>query len=162
MGGDDRVTPAEKLSAGQPAAAEGIDGIRERLQAFFAQERTVAAAYVFGSRAAGCPRPHSDVDIAVILPAGLEAEAAFWERVRLMGRLEDALHPLPVDVVDLERVPPLFAHEIIHSSVLLCEHDRDRRVLVEAARQAEYLDFYPYLRYYRKEVLGLDSPGTDP
>lgn len=102
------------------------------------------------------------MDVAIILPAGLKAEAAFWERVRLLGQLEDLLRPWQVDVVDLERVPPLFFHEILRSSVLLCEHDPDRRILVEAARQAEYLDFLPRLQYYRKEVLGLDGPGTPP
>jgi len=64
--------------------------------------------------------------------------------------------------VDLERVPPLLAHEILRSPVLLCEHDPDRRIVVEAGRQAEYLDFVPRLQYYRREVLGLEGPGTCP
>lgn len=46
--------------------------------------------------------------------------------------------------------------------MLLCEHDPGRRVVVEAKRQAEYFDFIPRLQYYRKEVLGLDGPGTHP
>ena len=136
--------------------------IPSRLRAFFAQERTVAAAYLFGSRAEATARPDSDVDIAVILATDLEPDEAFWERVRLFGRLEDLMHPLQVDVVDLERVPPLLAHEILRSHVLLCEHEPDRRIMVEARRQAEYLDFVPRLQYYRKEVLGLEGPGTCP
>jgi predicted nucleotidyltransferase len=131
-----------------------------RLLPFFAQEPSVAAAYLFGSRARATSRLDSDVDIAVILPANLTVEEAFWEQVRLLGLLEAELHPLDVDVVDLVRVPPLLAHEIIRCHVLLCEHDPDRRAVVEAKRQAEYLDFLPRLQYYRKEVLGLDGPGT--
>ncbi len=136
--------------------------ILSRLRSFFAQERSVAAAYLFGSQASGAAHPESDVDLAVILPAGLEPEEAFWERVRLQGQVEDLLRPRPVDVVDLERAPALLAHEILSSHVLLCEHDPDRRVMVEAKRQAEYLDFLPRLKHYRKEVLGLDGPGTHP
>jgi predicted nucleotidyltransferase len=131
-----------------------------RLRAFFAREQAVAAAYLFGSQASGTARPASDVDLAVILPAGLEPEEAFWERVRLQGLAEDLLRPRPVDVVDLERVPALLAHEILSNCFLLGEHDPDRRVMVEARRQAEYLDFLPRLQYYRREVLGLDGPGT--
>lgn len=137
-------------------------GILSRLRDFFAQERAVAAAYLFGSRANGTARSNSDVDVAVILPADLEPEQAFAERLRLLGQLEDLLRPLPVDVVDLERVPPLLAHEILCPRVLLCEHDPDRRITVEVKQQAEYLDFVPRLQYYRKEVLGLDGPGTHP
>lgn len=111
--------------------------LRSRLTTFFADEPGVAAAYLFGSRAAGTARPESDVDVAVILAANLKPEEAFWERVRLQGALEDALRPYPVDVVDLERVPPLLAHEVLRSGVLLCEPDPDRRVMVEARRQAE-------------------------
>ena len=130
------------------------------LRRFFAQESSVAAAYLFGSQAEGTSRPASDIDLAVILAAGLKTEAAFWERVRLLGRLEEMLSPQKVDLVDLERVPPLLAHEILRHAVLLYEGDPDRRVLVEAKRQDEYLDFLPRLQSYRKEVLGLDGPGT--
>lgn len=147
-------------SGGKESTADG--DIPSRLRSFFAKERTVAAAYLFGSRVQGTARPDSDVDIAVILPAALEEEEAFSERIRLLGQLEDLLQPRQVDVVDLERVPPLLAHEVLRSSVLLCEHDPDRRIIVEAKRQAEYLDFVPRLQYYRKEVLGVEGPGTCP
>lgn len=89
------------------------------LRSFFAQEPSVAAAYLFGSRAQATSRPDSDVDIAVILPAHLTVEEGFWERVRLLELLEAELHPLHVELADLARVPPLLAHEVIrfHASV---------------------------------------------
>lgn len=119
----------------------------------------MSAAHLFGSQANETARPDSDVDVAVILTTDLDPNQAFWERIRLLGQLEDLMHPWKVDLVDLERVPPLLAHEIF-SHLLLCEHNPDRRIMVEAKRQAEYLDFVPRLQYYRKEVLGLDGPGT--
>lgn len=41
---------------------------------------------------------HSDVDVAVVFPAGLSKDEAFWRRVRLQSALEDLLRPLAVDV----------------------------------------------------------------
>lgn len=127
------------------------------LNHYFAQEKTLAAAYLFGSRATGSFRPNSDIDVAIILPAELDTVSAFWERVRVQNNLQDLLPSLGADILDLERVPPRIAHEILRTGALLCEHDAERRVLVEVKRQSEYLDFLPRLRYYRKEVLGLDG-----
>ena len=128
-----------------------------RLQDYFTHAKTVPAAYLFGSRFSGQFRADSDIDIAVILPSGLTAEEAFWEASDIKEDLESVFRPIKVDVLDFERISCRMAHEVLKTGVLVAQGDEDRRAEVEARRQSEYLDFLPRLRYYRKEVLGLDQ-----
>jgi len=132
-----------------------------RLRDFFTRERPVPAAYLFGSRATGGYTAESDLDIAVILPADLGLEDAFWECASIKDALEVLFRPIPVDVLDLERIPCRIAHEILKTGILIVQNDEGRRVEVEARRQSEYLDFLPRLQYYRREVLGIDRERTD-
>lgn len=127
-----------------------------RLQAYFSREKPIPAAYLFGSRASGRFCADSDIDVAVILPPGLSAEDAFWESAAIKEDLETTFRPTKVDVLDMERIPCRITHEVLKTGVLITQNDESRRVEVEARRQSEYLDFLPRLRYYRKEVLGLD------
>jgi predicted nucleotidyltransferase len=128
-----------------------------RLQDYFTREKMVSAAYLFGSRSSGQFGADSDIDIAVILPRGRDAEQAFWELAEIKEDLESAFRPITVDVLDFERIPCRIAHEVLKTGVLIAQSDEDRRVEVEVRRQSEYLDFLPRLKYYRREVLGLDQ-----
>lgn len=70
--------------------------------------------YLFGSRAAGAPRPGSDYDIGI--DPGQELP------VGLLSRLREALEELPVphavDVVDLSQTAPEFARTVRKEGVL--------------------------------------------
>jgi predicted nucleotidyltransferase len=133
-----------------------------RLQAYFTNEVRVPAAYLFGSRASGAFAEDSDVDVAVILGPGLDAEQAFWECANMKDALEVAFRPVRVDVLDLERIPCRIAHEVLKMAKLVAQNDEGRRVEVESRRRSEYLDFLPRLIYYRKAVLGLDWQREEP
>lgn len=133
----------------------------ERLRDFFTSNTPVPAAYLFGSRASGGFSPTSDIDVAVILPHGMNVEEAFWKTADIKDSLEDVFRPLKVDVLDMERIPSRIAHEVLKTGLLIAQNDPDRRAGVEARRQSEYLDFLPRLRYYRKEVLGIEEQGED-
>lgn len=128
-----------------------------RLQDYFTRVKPVPAAYIFGSRGSGGYTAESDIDVAVVLPKGLHIEDAFWECAAIKDALESVFRPVKVDVLDVERIPSRSAHEVLKTGVLIAQADEDRRVEVEARRRSEYFDFLPRLRYYRKEVLGLDQ-----
>ncbi len=118
------------------------------------KDKNVAAGYIFGSRAIGTFTPESDLDLAVICSPS-DTQTSFWAGVDLKNRLEDRLN-LPVDVVDLERIPPYFAQEILINGRLIMEKDPERRIEVEIKVRREYWDVLPYREYYRREVLGLE------
>lgn len=72
-----------------------------------------ARAFIFGSRATGCARPYSDLDLALA-----------WDRplsFDVLGQIAEALSesdlPYKVDIVDLATVEPAFRERIKASCV---------------------------------------------
>jgi len=65
------------------------------LREYLASQPDVVAAYVFGSVAQGRARPQSDVDIAVLLTADLDEEAALTVGCGWVGRWSASLAVRP-------------------------------------------------------------------
>lgn len=86
------------------AGALGADEI-QRLSSFLDGQPDVLAAYLFGSSARSNATPLSDVDIAVLVPRGMTAEAAFDLRLALIDALQGLLHREAIDVVMLNEAP---------------------------------------------------------
>ncbi len=87
-----------------PIRFDSVDAVRRVLQA----HQHVLAAYVFGSRAGGEPRPDSDVDIGVLFDSPQPLEATL--------RLESALQDVTaerVDLVDVGRAGAFLALAIV-------------------------------------------------
>ena len=72
---------------------------------------------VFGSRAAGNPRPTSDVDIGIDAGAAIDSRTMF----ALRERLERVRTLIAVDVVDLARVDPAFRDAVLREGVVVVE-----------------------------------------
>jgi len=70
------------------------------------------AIYLFGSRASGAPRPHSDFDLALLLPPELARGAECLPLSELRPVLERELGR-EVDLVNLRIAPTVFAKEIV-------------------------------------------------
>jgi uncharacterized protein len=108
----------------------------------------IAAAWLYGSRAAGRARADSDVDVAVLLredpPPTLEGMG-----FDIAGALEDRLE-LPVDLVVLNRAPTELVHFVLSGGELVYETDAARRVAFEVRARAEYFDLKPILDAYRR------------
>lgn len=79
--------------------------------------------WLFGSCARGDERPDSDVDLAALFARRLSA----GEMADLIGDLATLLRR-PVDLVDLERAPPLLAYEVLREGRLLYDERPEHRV----------------------------------
>jgi predicted nucleotidyltransferase len=117
--------------------------------------RGVAAAWLFGSAAAGRMHEESDVDVAVLLdrrqhPAERDR---FETRIASSTELGAALHDRIVDVVVLNDVSPLFARRVLRTGrLLLCtdpaaEHAFRRDVQLRAA------DLDPFVERVRRRAV---------
>jgi predicted nucleotidyltransferase len=108
----------------------------------------ISIAVVFGSRAAGTPRPDSDLDVAV-----LPAEGHSLPRRKLQARVAAALADLApdgrVDVVFLDEAPELLRQRIFESGrpVLITDEERWKDLRIRTMR--EHGDREPYRRLLR-------------
>lgn len=103
----------------------------------------VVAAMLIGSQARGNPGPLSDVDIAVWHDPGLDSRGRFDLQLSLAGEAGRALGTDEIDVVMLNRAPPLMRHRAIRDGKRLVERDHDERVRLETRAILDYLDTAP-------------------
>lgn len=134
----------------------GIEQVLTDLVARLQRCRPVAI-YLFGSHAAGTPRPDSDLDLAILLPPGAPAISG-PERLDLVGELE-ALANRQVDLVVLNRAPLPLQFEVIHTGRVLYEPDPEARTDWEDLVVRDYLDLQPWYAQSYRELLDEGKGG---
>ncbi len=118
----------------------------------------VLEAYLFGSRATGRAQAHSDVDVAAFLsripdaPFGFEAE--------LVTDLVAALGDNRVDVVLLNRAPPLLYHRVLRDGVRLFARDLVATTVREGQALSRYCDYLPQLQKIDRAIEGRAARGV--
>ena len=117
----------------------------ERLTRALEPRAEILEAYLFGSHARGDAHHQSDVDVAVYIDDARADGGLFGYQAALTTRLMDALGTNAVDVVVLNRAPPLLYHRVLRDGVRLLS--RDLRATTTRAGQAlsRYFDFLPQM-----------------
>jgi hypothetical protein len=133
------------LMLAERALPEDLDRRIGALVEAWSGDPDVAAIYLFGSRAGGHPGPRSDVDLAVVLRAGLEPAARWGKRLDLAADACRRLGTDAVDLVVLEDAPTVLGHRALAHGVLLGDREPRRRVEVAERILRQYLD-EAYLR----------------
>jgi predicted nucleotidyltransferase len=130
-------------------AGERIPDFDDRLRRLaqrLAADRTVAATYLYGSRARGDARPSSDVDLAVVLTSKMSPSERWQRRLALLEAAAAELGSDAVDLVILEEVPAPLAHRVVRDGRLIVDTDPRRRVEVVEDVFRRYLDEAPLRR----------------
>lgn len=131
-------------------------GDLERKLYRYARKKGVEALYLFGSTVSGKRTPLSDVDIAVLLPEDVPGDQYLERRLEMMVELSDLLGIDKVDLVILNRAPPLLVHRVITRGKLIYARDDLKRTRFEARAIQEYLDTKPLYelesRYMRERI----------
>lgn len=144
----------EKRGLGEPFIVDP-----EGLKRFLATQPDIVAAYLFGSVAKDRARPHSDVDIAVLLQEGLTPFERFERRLRLMHELS-AFCNREVDVVVLNDASLTLQNQVLRHGKLLSERDQAARIAFEVKARKMYYDWKPRMEfYYRSLVRELKEGG---
>lgn len=123
----------------RPASPSLLDILRVELS----RRPEVLEAYLFGSQARGDAAAHSDVDVAVYVDR--EPEAPFGYEAELGTVLMKALGTNRVDVVVLNRAPPLLYHRVLRDGVRLVARDLRATTAREGRALSRYCDYRPQL-----------------
>lgn len=131
--------------------------IIQKLTSFFKKKEEVLVAYLFGSQARNTATPLSDIDIALLVtPSRLETD--IYYHMTIAADLLSLLHTNLVDVVILNKVPPLLAHRVIKHGIVVANKNDQERILFEVNTLRKYFDTR-HLRdiqymYLKKRLVG--------
>lgn len=86
---------------------------------------------------------HSDVDLAVRLGDDLDPRNRRRRLVSLQSDVAEALGRDDVDLVDLDRIPPLLACQVVRTGLPIVDVDPEARIAFEVQALSRYFDFAP-------------------
>jgi predicted nucleotidyltransferase len=112
----------------------------------------VLLAYVYGSVAAGCTTPLSDVDIALVLApdCGLDAYERFTLELEIEVEFERHCSIQNSDVRCINEAPLRVQGLVVTRGVLLYSEDEEFRIAYEVRTRKRYFDFQPVLVMMRE------------
>lgn len=140
---DENGSDARRLSA------DSTDGSEEkRLREALEARPEVVFAYLFGSAVKGARHGRSDLDVAVYLDprsgAGNGNAAGELRMLTvLQASLEDAVPGFDIDLVALNRVPPLLADRVLRHGRLLVSRNEQQRIRWIALTKSRFCDLSP-------------------
>ncbi len=102
-------------------------------------------AYLFGSTARGTRSPMADIDVAVFVDFDAVSPSGFGYQADLTAALMAGLGRNDVDVVVLNRAPPLLYHRVLRDGIRLVARDLRATTTREGRALSRYCDWLPQL-----------------
>jgi hypothetical protein len=138
IGDDVGMTVVDEHARVPPLDASALERLSHALD-----REGVVAAMLIGSQARGDVGPLSDVDIAVWHNPVLDPSQRLSLQLELASAAAGALGTDEIDIVMLNRAPPLLRQRAIRDAVRLVDRDPKMRVRLEANALLEFLDTKP-------------------
>ena len=105
----------------------------------------VLEAYLFGSRATGRAQLHSDIDVAVYVDPSQTAGTAYGYTAELTAHLMAMLRTNEIDVVVLNRAPPVLYHRVLRDGRRILARDLCATTTREGYALSRYCDYLPQI-----------------
>ncbi|WP_027718885.1 type VII toxin-antitoxin system MntA family adenylyltransferase antitoxin [Desulfovirgula thermocuniculi] len=126
--------------------------LRKKLQPIL-ESFGVTCCYLFGSRAGQDYYRESDIDLAVAFANYSPAVHNLEKEIELQGALSEALAPLEVDLLFLQKAPIYLRFDVIRTGKVIYCTDEEFRTDFEDVTIRDYLDFKPFLDMYYREMI---------
>lgn len=129
-----------------------MHGARElapAIEAVVKDRPEILEAYLFGSCGRGETAAHSDVDVAVYVDRSAVHDGAFGYDAELSAELMAALGTSRVDVIVLNKAPPLIYHRVLRDGVRIHSRNLAATTTREGRALSRYCDYVPQLRKIR-------------
>ena len=133
------------MNATAKDAMIAVPHLTERLAELLDPRGEILEAYLFGSHARGQAQPHSDIDVAVYVDDARADDTGYGYRANLTTDLMAGLRFNDVDVVVLNRAPPLLYHRVLRDGVRLLARDLSATTTREGRAVSRYCDFVPQI-----------------
>jgi uncharacterized protein len=133
---------------------ELIAALVRRASAWLDDQFGLDALWLFGSAATGMATTDSDIDLAALFrrrPSAVELLEARQQLGSLVSR--------DVDLVDLDRAPPVLLMQILRHGQLLLDREPARRMRLVAAAPGRYEDLKIVRREAERSLLKRVSSG---
>lgn len=127
------------------SGAAGIAELERRLRQALMPREEILESYLFGSRALGRAQPHSDIDVAVYVDERRAAGPAYGYAAELTAHLMSALRTNQLDVVVLNRAPPVLYHRVLRDGRRLLSRNLRATTTREGYALSRYCDYLPQL-----------------
>ena len=115
-----------------------LSQIVHSLEACLKKQQQVIFAYLFGSFAAGSPKPFSDLDIAVYLK---DCDNFSETKLKILEKLSDTLSTDDIDLVVLNTASLPLAINILKKKRVLVDKQPYVRHVFESLTMRKYFDF---------------------
>ena len=119
--------------------------LEQQISGALVQRDEVLEAYLFGSRASGRAQAHSDLDIAVFVDERALPRQDYGYAAQLTTYLMAVLGSNEIDVVVLNRAPPLLYHRVLRDGRRILARDLRATTTREGYALSRYCDFVPQL-----------------
>lgn len=130
----------------QPASRRTEDAdLQARLTQALEPRPEILDAYLFGSQARGDAGALSDIDVAVFIDEDLIGPGPYGYDAELITDLMTELGTNDIDVVLLNRAPPLLYHRVLRDGKLLVTRDLAATTTRAGYALSRYLDFVPQM-----------------
>ena len=120
--------------------------LQARLTRALEPRAEILDAYLFGSRARGDAGALSDIDVAVYIDEDLAEPGPYGYDAELITDLMSELGTNDIDVVLLNRAPPLLYHRVLRDGKLLVTRDLKATTTRAGYALSRYFDFLPQLK----------------
>lgn len=115
--------------------------LAKRIAKILTPRPEVLDAYLFGSCAAGRSQPHSDIDVGVYVDEQQIGESGYGYQAELTAALMSALGTNRVDVVILNKAPPVLYHRVLRDGVRILARDLASATTREGLALSRYCDY---------------------